>query len=75
VYGAEIWTLRKLYQKCLESFYMWCQRKLAKISWAVLVRNEVLYNDKEERIIVNTIKRRKANWISHILLRTVFYNT
>jgi hypothetical protein len=35
-----------------------------------LVRNEkVLHRVKEERNIVHTIKRRKANWIGHILGR------
>jgi hypothetical protein len=35
------------------------------------VRNEeVLHIVKEERNIVHTIKRRKANWIGHILRRT-----
>jgi hypothetical protein len=34
------------------------------------VRNEeVLHRVKEERNIVHTIKRRKANWIGHILHR------
>jgi hypothetical protein len=34
------------------------------------VRNEeVLHRVKEERNIVHTIKRRKANWIGHILFR------
>jgi hypothetical protein len=34
------------------------------------VRNEeVLHRVKEERNIVHTIKRRKANWIGHILRR------
>jgi hypothetical protein len=34
------------------------------------VRNEkVLYRIKEERNILHTIKRRKANWIGHILRR------
>jgi hypothetical protein len=34
------------------------------------VRNEeVLHRMKEERNIVHTIKRRKANWIGHILRR------
>jgi hypothetical protein len=34
------------------------------------VRNEeVLYRVKEERNILHTIKRRKANWIGHILRR------
>jgi hypothetical protein len=35
-----------------------------------LVRNkEVLHRVKEERNIVHTIKRRKGNWIGHILRR------
>jgi hypothetical protein len=34
------------------------------------VRNEeVLYGVKEERNILRTIKRRKANWIGNILCR------
>jgi hypothetical protein len=34
------------------------------------VRNEeVLHTVKEERNILHTIKRRKANWIGHILRR------
>jgi hypothetical protein len=33
------------------------------------VRNEVLHRVKEERNIVHTIQKRKANWIGHILRR------
>jgi hypothetical protein len=33
------------------------------------VRNEVLHRVKEERNILHTIKKRKANWIDHILRR------
>jgi hypothetical protein len=33
------------------------------------VRNEVLQRGKEERNTVKRVKRRKANWIGHILLR------
>jgi hypothetical protein len=49
---------------------MWCWRRMEKISWTDRVRNEeVLHRVKEERNIVLTIKRRKANWIGHILRR------
>jgi hypothetical protein len=48
---------------------MWCWRRM-DISWNDRVKNEeVLHRVKEERNIVHTIKRRKANWIGHILLR------
>jgi hypothetical protein len=41
-----------------------------EISWPDRVRNdEVLHRVKEERKILQTIKRRKANWIGHILRR------
>jgi hypothetical protein len=33
------------------------------------VRNEVLHRVKDERNIVHTIKRRKAEWNVHILRR------
>jgi hypothetical protein len=43
---------------------------MEKISWTDRVRNEeVLHRVKEERNIVHTIKRRKANWIGQILRR------
>jgi hypothetical protein len=43
---------------------------MQKIIWTDLVRNEeVLHRVKEERNIVHTIKRRKANYICHILHR------
>jgi hypothetical protein len=43
---------------------------MEKISWTDRVRNEaVLQRVEEERNILNTIKRWKANWIGHILRR------
>jgi hypothetical protein len=40
LYGAESWTLRAVDQKHLESFEMWCCRRMGKISWTDHVRNE-----------------------------------
>jgi hypothetical protein len=69
LYGAETWTLQKVDQIYVESFEMWCWRRMENISWTERVRNEVLHRVKEERYILQTIKRRKANWIGHILRR------
>jgi hypothetical protein len=69
-YGAETWTLRKVDQNYLESCEMWCWRRMEKIIWTDRVRNEeVLVSLKEDRNILHTIKRRKANWFGHILRR------
>ena len=40
LYGAETWTLRAMDQKHLESFEMWCWRRMEKICWIDHVRNE-----------------------------------
>jgi hypothetical protein len=70
LYGAETWTLLKIDQKYLESFKMWYWRRMVKISWTDRVRNEEpLHGGKKERSILQTIERRKANWIGHILRR------
>jgi hypothetical protein len=69
LYGAETWTLRKVDQKYLKRFEMWCWRRTEKISWTDSAKNEILHRVKEESNILYTIKRRKANWIRHILRR------
>jgi hypothetical protein len=44
-------------------------------SWADRGRNEeLLQRVKEERNIIHTAKRRKANWIGHILCRNCLIN-
>ena len=43
---------------------------MEKISWTDRVRSKVvLHRVKEQRNIVHTLKRRKGNWIGHILCR------
>jgi hypothetical protein len=60
--GAETWTLRSTDQKHLESFEMWCWRKMEKISWTDHVRNEeVLLRVSEQRNIIHEIIKQKNN--------------
>ena len=43
---------------------------MEKVSWADHVRNEkVLLQINEQRNILHAIRKRKANWIGHILRR------
>ena len=55
LYGAETWTLRAADQNYLESFEMWCWRRM-EISWTDHVRNEeVLLRVNEQRNILHEI--------------------
>jgi hypothetical protein len=48
---------------------MWCWRR-TEISWTDSVRNEeVLHREKEEMNVLETVKRREANFTGHILHR------
>jgi len=68
--GAETGTLWAVDHKQLESFEMWCWRRMEKIIWTDHVRNEeVLLRVKEQRNILQEIRKWKANWIGHILRR------
>ena len=70
MYGAETWTFRAADQKYMGSFEMWFWRRMEKISWTDHVRNEeVLLIVNEQRNIIHEIRKRKANWIGHILRR------
>ena len=70
MYGAETWTLRAADKKYLASFEMWCWRRMEKISWNDHVRNEeVLLRVNEQRNNLHEIRKRKVNWIGHILRR------
>jgi hypothetical protein len=61
LYGAEIGTVWGD-QKQLESFEMWCWRRMDKTSWTDHVRNEVLHGVKEQRNILHeTSTRKNAN--------------
>ena len=70
LYGAETWTLRAVDQKHLESFEIWCWRRMEKISWTDHVINEeVLLRVKRQRNILHEICKQKVNWIRHTLRR------
>jgi len=74
--GSIVFMVMKLGQfrnadpKCLESFEMWCWRRMDKISWTDRMRNEKgLHRVRMDRNIIHRIKRRKGKWIDHIFRR------
>ena len=42
---------------------------MEKISWTDYMRNEVLLRVNEQRNILHEIRKRKADWVGHILHR------
>ena len=75
LYAAETWTLRGEDVRRLESFEMWIWRKIEKVSWMDRKTNdEVLKMAEEKRLLIDTIRKRKKNWMGHILRRDSLIN-
>ncbi|KAL1446457.1 hypothetical protein WDU94_005636 [Cyamophila willieti] len=68
LYGVEVWTLTKETLNRLESFEMWCYRRMLRISWIYHVTNEtVLERMRKTTEIITTVKRRKLAYFGHII--------
>lgn len=68
LYGAEAWTLSEASMKKLEAFEMWCYRRILRISWVDHVtNNEVLRRMGRECEITAIIKKRKLEYLGHIM--------
>ena len=65
LYGADAWMIW-----AVDSFEMWCWKRMEKISWTDHVRHEeVLLRVEGQRNILHEMSGRKANWTGHILCR------
>lgn len=62
-------TLQEVDQKYLGSFELWYHRRMEKISCIDGVKSDELLCRVEARNILHAIKRRKANYLGHILCR------
>ena len=51
LYGLETWTVRKLEQKYLESFEMWCWRRMEKIKSP----EQIVERLEEKRKLLNSV--------------------
>ena len=77
LYASEAWTMNKIDIKRIESFEMWCWRKMLKVKWTDMRRNVDILNQiglKREMIV--RIKAQQQKRIGHklrsdTLLKTV----
>lgn len=68
LYGVEAWTLKKDHMDKLRAFEMWCYRRMWRIPWTDRITNaEVLNRMRKECEIIDTIKKRKLQYLGHIM--------
>ena len=69
LYSTGTWILWEVDKQYLGSAETWCWGREDKISWSDCLRKDKVLHRVEERNILQTIQRRKANWIGNILCR------
>jgi hypothetical protein len=75
LYGAETWTLRVVDQKHLESFEMWCWRRMGKISWTDHLRNkECCLESRSRGISYMKYANGRRTGLVTFWVETAFYN-
>lgn len=68
LYGAEAWTLTEASSKKLEAFEMWLYRRMLRVPWTDKVSNqEILQRMRKDREVLNTVKRRKLQYLGHVM--------
>lgn len=68
LYGLEAWTLKEVHMNKLAAFELWCYRRILRISWMDKVINlEVIGRMGNEPEILRTIKRRKLEYLGHVM--------
>ena len=67
LYASETWTLKEADRKKLLVFEMKCYRRILRINWQDMIRNEdIRRRISREETIIDTIKRRKLRLFGHI---------
>jgi hypothetical protein len=67
LYASETWTLKEVDRKKLLAFEMRCYRRMLKINWRDMIRNEdVRKRISRNETIIDIIKRRKLRLFGHI---------
>ena len=70
LYGAESWTLSGALVKRLEAVEMWLWRRMMKVPWtARLTNEEVLDMVGENRLLIQTVRKRQFKFVGHTMRR------
>ena len=67
-YGCETWVLKKKDKRRLQSFEMWCYRRVLRISWTERITNEqVLQTVQCKRRFLRSLVHRRLSYLGHVL--------
>ncbi len=66
-YNSELWSLNTKLGKRIDRYHRNLLRKMLRIKWPYTISNKQLYERTKEEKWSNKIKKRRMNWLGHLL--------
>ena len=68
LYGCESWTIRKAERRRIDSFELWCWRRLLRIPWTARITNKSVIDEiKTTNPLEALIKKQQLSYFGHIM--------
>ena len=67
LYNSELWTITSSTSKMIDAFHRRMLRRAIDIKWPKKISNEELYRRTKAEPWSKTIKRRRLNWLGHLM--------
>ena len=70
MHDCESWTIRTIERRRIDSFELWCWRKLLQIPWSARITNKSVIEElKATHPLEALIKKQKLSYFGHIMRR------
>ena len=71
LHGCESWTIRNAERRRIDSFELWCWRRLLRIPWTARITNNksVIEENKVTNPLEALIKKQQLSYFGHIMRR------
>ena len=67
LYGSECWKMTNKTIQKLDSFQTKCLKKIKRVFWLNIIRNEDLLKETQMEMISTVIEERRWRWIGHVM--------
>ena len=70
MYGCESWTIKKIEHRRIDSFELWCWRRLLRVPWTARSNQSILKEISPEYSLEKLMLKLKLQYFGHLIQRT-----
>ena len=69
MYGCESWTIKKAEHQRIDTFELWCWRRLLRVTWTARSNQSILKDISPEYSLEGLILKMKLQYFGHLMQR------